>query len=692
MKLNSSNIFNLFYFLILVIWVCIFSPINAKAQNTLIDSAASRVEDNDSLRVDSALINSDILELQEKTVQGSMSRTHLNKEVSRVRLTREELKKVVAAQGDPLKALTTLPGTSNQNDLSVRPFVRGGKSEETQVLWNGIPLLQPYHFGSIYSVFNIESLEDLTLYTGGFPVEIGNALSGALFMRSRPSPIDSLALSADLSLLRGNAYAGIPLVKNKLGISFAYQAFWYDWVFNRGMDLLGAFVSDPQFQKDKKQIENYVDLPNFKDTQLGLDWKINSEWSAEYTGIISKDIFKVKNLTTHDYVNGQEVSPNYYAWDLFFGKPTDKREKLQNVDTLALVDVDNSFHAITLHWQANEKWNLDQTIAYQGQDWHVGFYDNSIWIDSITPDEKFAGVRIDAPSTKILKLNNQTYDWRLDAKGYLTEKFCLRLGASYSKRESQFETNLPRPAFEIIVNGNPDALDAMGYYNPNGFVYRRGDPAVSVNTDYLTALTQLIHFNYAGNLATNYSAGYTSGEYNFDEKHRVTLGLRAEMDDYSVNPFLSPRFAYFQSLSKKDEFTFASGLYSQNDFAFNIRSANPNLQSEKAFHLNFEWTHSFSKLYRLEWQVYQKNYFDLVVPYLVNTRHLDWNSDILSNFDSTSFKALPKELQDSVIGRFGVRQLGYRNGGTGKAAGSEISFFYNPNSAVIQPPQIELGL
>ena len=122
------------------------------------------------------------LEAPEKTVQAKTTPTHRDKEVSRIRLTREDLRNVTAAQGDPFKALGALPGISNQSDLSVRPYVRGGKAEETQVMWEGIPLLQPYHFGSAYSVFNIESLRDLTFHSEGFPGEGGKTVSGSIFM------------------------------------------------------------------------------------------------------------------------------------------------------------------------------------------------------------------------------------------------------------------------------------------------------------------------------------------------------------------------------------------------------------------------------------------------------------------------------------------------------------------------------
>ena len=240
----------------------------------------------DSVRVDTSYQG---MELEDKVIKAQGSRTHRQKEISRIRLTRRDLQRVAAAQGDPLKVLSTLPGVNNQNDLSVRPFVRGGKAEETQILWDGVTLIQPYHFGTIYSIFNTESLESMTLYSGGFPAEAGNALSAALFMQSRPAPLDSLRLFLDVSMLRGNLNVGIPILKNKLGVSFSYQAFWYDWVLNRAYDLADFFVDDDNLTKERQDFQKYISLPNFRDLQFGLNWSIRQNLRAYYTALISKD-------------------------------------------------------------------------------------------------------------------------------------------------------------------------------------------------------------------------------------------------------------------------------------------------------------------------------------------------------------------------------------------------------------------
>lgn len=230
------------------------------------------------------------------------------------------------------------------------------------------------------------------------------------------------------------------------------------------------------------------------------------------------------------------------------------------------------------------------------------------------------------------------------------------------------------------MNGNVDALDALGHFDADGFLIRKTDAGVSPDADYLARMPKLIRFNQEGSLSSAFQAGYGSAEYLFDPRHRMTLGLRAERDNYARQVSWSPRLAYFQSLGARDEMSLASGLYSQADFPFQIRGANRNLKPERAFHFNAEWTHSFSDRYKLECQAYQKNYFDLVVPALVNTGHLDWESGPLEGQDSVAFKTLPRKEQDSIVERFADRRLDYRNGGQGKAGGIEVSFFYEPDA------------
>ncbi len=620
------------------------------------------------------------LELSDKEVKARGSRAHRQKEVSRIRLTRRDLQRVVAAQGDPLKVLSTLPGVNNQNDLSVRPFVRGGKAEETQILWDGVTLIQPYHFGTLYSIFNTESLESMTLYSGGFPAEAGNALSAALFMQSRPAPLDSLHLFADLSMLRGNFYAGVPIVKNKLGVSFSYQAFWYDWVLNRGWDLVDLIQNDSNVSAQKQEFQKYVSLPNFRDVQLGLNWSIRDNLHADYTAIISNDGFAAREGVNEYFHNGREVSSDYYNQNATLpdGRLRSGWSRQQGLDTVANVAVDNAIHGLHFHWRPSEALEVDQSVAYQRQDWHVKFSDDATWHDSVDANGNYAGYKTYGPSVRYLNQDKEAYDWNIDARWQAHENHLIKLGASQSMRQAHFDTRLERTIYEIIVNGSVDASDGLGYFDPKGFTILQNDPGSAAGVDYLGELPKLVRFDYQGRNSGTFSGAYISDAWQLDDRHRLTLGVRGELDTYSGDMSLSPRGAYFQSLGDKDEITVASGLYSQADFPFQLRFINPKLTPEKAFHVNLEWTHAFSPHYRMETQFYQKNYYDLAVATLVNTGRINWSDPILRGLDSTQFDQLDPAARKLLLDRFGEKKLDYRNTGLGKAGGTEVSFFYDP--------------
>ncbi|MDB5104258.1 MAG: TonB family protein [Fibrobacteres bacterium] len=617
------------------------------------------------------------LELMEKNVKARGTRIHREKEVSRIRLNRRDIQRVAAAQGDPLKVLSTLPGVTNQNDLSVRPFVRGGKAEETQILWDGVPLLQPYHFGTIYSIFNTESLESMTLYSGGFPVEAGNALSAALLMQARPAPLDSLRLFADLSFLRGNTYVGIPIVKNKLGVSLSYQAFWYDWVVNRVWDMADLVQSDSAFTAQKEDFRRYLELPNFRDAQFGVNWLATDKLRADYAGLISRDGFHSRNPGTRYYQNGREVSEQWFR-DNNPDTIGNKWTQRQTLDTIANVAVDNQVHGIHLHWRPTGAWDVDQNVAYQRQDWHVKFSDEATWHDSVGPGGRYAGYKTFGPSVRYMRLGKQAIDWNLNSKWQAAEDHLIKMGLFQSYRTFDFKTKMEKSIYGIIVEGSVDLTDGLSYLDPNGTVIREGDFGANPDANYLMDLPDLIRFDFDGRNSGAFVGGYLSDVWNLDGDHRLTTGFRYEVDTWSGDAFLSPRAAYFQGLGDKDEITLASGLYSQSDFAFNLRDVNPDLKPEKAFHVNAEWTHHFSKSYRLETQLYQKNYYDLAVPILRNTGHIDFGKGNLQGIDSAGFKNLDPVLQRILIERFGEKDLDYTNQGIGKAGGGEVSFFYDP--------------
>jgi hypothetical protein len=103
----------------------------------------------------------------------------------------EETRRYAASFADPARMVMNFPGVSNAGDFSNGIVVRG--NAPTGVLWRleGIEIPNPNHFGGLgatggaISMLNANVLGSSDFYTGAFPSEIGNALSGAFDLNFR---------------------------------------------------------------------------------------------------------------------------------------------------------------------------------------------------------------------------------------------------------------------------------------------------------------------------------------------------------------------------------------------------------------------------------------------------------------------------------------------------------------------------
>jgi hypothetical protein len=88
---------------------------------------------------------------------------------------------------DALAAVRYLPGTSSVA-ASPRIHVRGGRENEVAVYFDGVPLLQPFHFKDyphLQGILDPGALAGLDLFSGILPARYGDALSGVLDVKPR---------------------------------------------------------------------------------------------------------------------------------------------------------------------------------------------------------------------------------------------------------------------------------------------------------------------------------------------------------------------------------------------------------------------------------------------------------------------------------------------------------------------------
>ena len=109
---------------------------------------------------------------------------------------------------DVMRVVQTLPGVTARNDFSAGYNVRVGESDQNLVLLDGIPIYNPFHVGGLFSTFLDETVGDIKLITGGFPVPYGGRLSSVLDVTSRDEGRQGVHGTASVSLLASSLSIG----------------------------------------------------------------------------------------------------------------------------------------------------------------------------------------------------------------------------------------------------------------------------------------------------------------------------------------------------------------------------------------------------------------------------------------------------------------------------------------------------
>lgn len=128
--------------------------------------------------------------------------------------TVEETSRYAASFLDPARMVKSFPGVSFINDLENEIIIRG--NPPVSLLWRleGVPIPNPNHFGTVgsssgaISMLSSNTMANSDFFTGAFPSEYGNSLSGVF----------------DLKMRKGNANKPeSTLLIGSLGIDFATE-------------------------------------------------------------------------------------------------------------------------------------------------------------------------------------------------------------------------------------------------------------------------------------------------------------------------------------------------------------------------------------------------------------------------------------------------------------------------------------
>jgi TonB family protein len=200
-------------------------------------------------------------------------------EVTRRTLQRQQLTSIPGTFGDPIRVIQTMPGMQRAPFGLGLLLVRGSNPDDTGIYVNGHEVPSLFHFLGGPSIFNVEMLESLDLYPGGFPARFGRHHGGAVALELRPTKSDGVHGSAKVDFIDAGGYVRAPLSKN-LSFAFAGRRSYID-------AFLGFVLPDPPAGGQR------IVTPVYYDFATRFDYNLREEGRASLFAIGSSDTLRV---------------------------------------------------------------------------------------------------------------------------------------------------------------------------------------------------------------------------------------------------------------------------------------------------------------------------------------------------------------------------------------------------------------
>ena len=513
-------------------------------------------------------------------------------------LKSEVIRKIPGANAGVENLLLTLPGVSNNNELSTQYSVRGGNYDENLVYVNGIEVYRPFLVRSGQqeglSFVNTNLVQNVDFSSGGFQAKYGDKLSSVLDITYK-NPYQ-FEVNADLSLLGG---------------SLSVENLSKDSKFS---SIVGLRYRDNSLLVNAKETETNF-KPTFADAQAYFTYKFSNKFYLSFLGGASINKYNFEPQTRQ--TNFGTLSDPVALLVFYDGQEKDRYQTLFGAFKGSyFVNDDLTLHLIASTYHTTEEEYFDILAQYR-----LGEVNSNIGDENLGEVEFSQGIGsqlnhgrndLDALITNIehkgdFKVNDNRFEWSVK---YTNEDIRDRLIEWEVIDSAGFSVRPPR----TFPNDQP-------YESFSGPL----EPFQNVRS---TNNTQINRLQAYGQWSKRSTLGTSDVWYNAGVRAH-SWSVSGDGISSSNQTVFSPRAQFtIKPYWEKDMlFRLAAGMYYQPPFYRELRDANgaiqPNVKAQKSFHLVLGNDYSFKmwdRPFKLTSEVYYKNLSD-VNPYtLENVR------------------------------------------------------------------------
>ncbi len=238
-------------------------------------------------------LEEDLTQLEEVVVTGQEPDANVRStDIGRASLTIESIKELPPFLGevDILKTITLLPGVATVGEASSGFNVRGGGVDQNLILLGGAPLYNPTHLFGLYSAFNSELVDNLSLYKGGIPPKYGGRSASILDISYKDGSLTNWSGSVSAGTVSSKISADGPIIKDKLSLSVGGRVSYINYLLN--------MVKDPS-------VANSAAF--FFDGNVIATYQINDNNKIKYSFYQSGDEFRLASDTAYAWQNQGHV-------------------------------------------------------------------------------------------------------------------------------------------------------------------------------------------------------------------------------------------------------------------------------------------------------------------------------------------------------------------------------------------------
>jgi hypothetical protein len=586
----------------------------------------------------------DTVTRREITVSAKREPLHVTASVSKTQINRKEMIQTAATLDDPVRVVQTLPGVASTSDASSRPIVREGEPRETRVFLDGIPLIQPYHFGGFHSMFNELAVDNITLYKSGFPAEYHNAQSALMVVDTRKPAEEPYALALNCSMLQTDAYVGIPLFKGKAGINASFQTSYYDFYYKRFLDIdRGINGSTSDAGVALKQMEDDVHLPDYMDVSTGIEIKPNDRLTLRVNEIYNTDNYKM--ITRQHYGLGGDTArrDTFVDYKSYYNILSATARYMPSRDNIITVSG---------AWQ-KRWWDLKFPAPFSV------FYDTSLYdVD--------------------LSQYNGNFQWLYSGLA----DHVLASGMQLDYNLAHYNVDVARIIHQVILDGNTNFADFWGpITNDNGLTLE------SDRFNSFDAMDMMKHLflKYHGDNRWYAGGIYASDEWHITPRLSSDLGARVEFSNVDKSATFSPRASLKYSLARDHELIASAGLYTQDNYDISSIALSNDLKPEKVWHGSLGEESRLLPWLTQKVDLYGKYYYDLITEVIEGTSAVPVDSiyksvfgpsypDSIGKYSSQMLSDIATEYRYSND----LFESRFTNQGRGYAYGLEYFLRYDP--------------